>query len=77
MHLQIDMLENASYTQMQLSVALLRSAWEDILQQRRIMVAGRNSHMLDRRPDADAPEILTQEEVQRLATQKHMKGHSE
>ena len=61
MHLCVEMVENGNFTQMPLQVALMRSAWEDLLQSRRVVMAGNKSNLLDRRPDADAPESLTQE----------------
>ena len=61
LHLCVEMVDNASFSQMTLQVALVRSAWKDLLQSRRDMMAGRNSHLLDKRLDADTPEILTQD----------------
>ena len=66
MHLLIDALETGEPTQIDLAAAEIRSVWEDVLQQRRGLMAGKMANQLDRRPDDDRPRLLSPEEEKRV-----------
>ena len=46
--------------------AMARSAWEDLHQQRRTVLAGRQSYKLDPRVDDDRPKLLSKEESAKI-----------
>ena len=56
---------------MQVAAPWGRSAWEDILQQRRQLMAGKGGgQVLDKRPDDDRPKLLSPEEENKLRQQQ-------
>ena len=66
MHLLIDALETGEPTPIDLAAAEIRSAWEDVLKQRRGLMAGKVVNRLDRRPDDDRPRLLSPNEEKRV-----------
>ncbi len=56
------------------AAAFTRSAWEDIHQQRRGLMAGRGRGQLDTRPDEDRPTLLTKEEEQKIRRGRPQSG---
>ena len=62
MHKLVLSLDTNDTREVQTAAAFIRSAWEDLQQQRRELVAGRNKNKLDRRPDDTKARLLTPEE---------------
>ena len=48
------------------AAALVRSAWEDLQQQRRHILAGKQAFKLDKRTDDTRPRLLSKEEEQKI-----------
>ena len=55
------------------AAAWVRSAWEDLNQQRRYLIAGKQSFKLDHRADDNRPRLLTKEEEQQIAFKRRPK----
>ena len=66
MHGLVDFSENPNPENLGVVGSLVRSAWEDLQENRKRILAGRNQHVLEPRPDMDAPRLLTREEEEKL-----------
>ena len=67
-------LEEDDKSKMLKAGAFARSAWEDLHQQRRRLMVGRQAGALDGRPDEDKPRLLSKEEEQKLRKPRQGKG---
>ena len=68
MNLMVHSIETGNPKNLELSAAELRSAWEDVLQQRRGLLAGRQAPKLDKRPDDNRTRLLSAEEEKKVFT---------
>ena len=66
MHMQMHFLETGDKKHLSMVAALTRSAWEDLNQNRRTLLAGKQSFKLNPRLDDDKPKLLTREEEQKV-----------
>ena len=66
MHLLVHNIETGDRETLSLSAAWIRSSWEDIQQQRRHLLAGKQSFKLDPRVDDTRPKLLSKEEEQKI-----------
>jgi hypothetical protein len=66
MHLMVHYFESKDKGALAASGAYLRSASEDVLQQRRTFMAGRQAWKLPRRADDNRPTLLTEDEEKKL-----------
>ena len=69
LHLIIQSLECKDDKCLAQAGAMCRSAWEDVLQQRKQLIAGRQTSKLDQRSDDTRPRLLNKDEGQRLQKQ--------
>jgi hypothetical protein len=67
MHSIVHFLETGDKSALGMAAAQTRSAWEDLLQQRRGLIAGKGGQrILDPRPDDIRPRLLSKEEEQKM-----------
>jgi hypothetical protein len=66
MHLMVHFLEHRQDSTLAEAAALQRSAWEDLQQNRRSLLAGKQSFKLQPRSDATRPKLLTEEEQKKI-----------
>ena len=66
MHLMVHCLEKNDKVALATAGAFLRSGAEDVLQQRRSFMAGKQAWKLPRRPDDNRPTLLTEDEEKRI-----------
>jgi hypothetical protein len=66
MHTLVDFVETNEKQSLLHTAAMIRSAWEDLHQQRRQTLAGRQSFKLDKRSDDNRARLLTQEEESKI-----------
>ena len=66
MHMLVHHMEKNDKEAIGVGAAFVRSAWEDIHQQRRFLIAGRQSFKLDHRVDDTRPRLLSKEEEQKI-----------
>jgi hypothetical protein len=66
MHMQMHFMEQNDKKHMAVVAALTRSAWEDINQNRRALLAGKQAHRLQQRQDNDQARLLTKEEEEKI-----------
>jgi hypothetical protein len=69
-----DFIENEDHTNIGLAAAFIRSAQQDIREQRRGLLAGRQAWKLDPRKDDEKTKLLTAEEEKRMKPQGKGKG---
>ena len=67
MHLITHHFETGDKTALAMAAAVSRSAWEDINQQRRALLVGKQVQVLDKRKDDERPRLLSEAEDQRMA----------
>ena len=67
MNMMVHQLETDDKEALGISAAWVRSAWEDLNQQRRFLLAGKQSFKLDHRANDTRPRLLTKEEEQKIA----------
>jgi len=70
MHLLVHFLETNDKSALATSGAYLRSASEDVLQQRRQFMAGKQAWKLPRRADDNRPTLLTADEEKRIKPER-------
>ena len=70
LHLMTHFLETGNKGALGGAAAWQRSAWEDLQQQRRQFLAGREAWKLDRRKDDQAVKLLTEEEEKKIWKQQ-------
>ena len=66
MNMLVHCAESGDQRSLHVQAAMLRSAWEDLLQMRRSTLAGREFRKLDPRSDDTRPKLLTREEEGKL-----------
>ena len=66
LNMYIHLAETKDMQHLKMATALARSAWEDLQQSRRHLMAGKQSHKLEPRTDDQTPKLLTKEEEKRL-----------
>jgi hypothetical protein len=68
MHSLVAHLEGGDQKHLGLAAAWLRSAWQDLHEQRRGLIAGgKGRSLLDKRPDDVRPRLLTAQEEEKLS----------
>lgn len=70
MHALVGSQETENRQQVAEAAAWVRSAWQDIHEHRRRMLAGRQSWKLEKRPDDTRTRLLTKEEEEKIAKGK-------
>lgn len=73
MHMITHHLETGDQEAIGIGAAWIRSAWEDMHQQRRTLMAGKQAFKLDPRADDTRPRLLTKEEEQKIQRQRRPK----
>ena len=73
MHMLTHHLETGDNESIGIGAAWIRSAWEDMHQQRRSLMAGKQAFKLDPRTDDTRPRLLTKEEEQKIQRQRRPK----
>ena len=66
MHAIVHHIETGEPKELGVAGAWARSAWEDLQQNRRNLMAGKQAFKLDPRPDDTRPKLLTKEEEQKI-----------
>lgn len=66
MHLMVAQLETGDSKNMGLASAMIRSAWEDLNENRRHLAAGRQRYALEQRQDITEARLLTKEEEEKV-----------
>ena len=66
MNMYIHLAETKDMQHLTMATALARSAWEDLQQSRRHLIAGKESHKLETRTYDETAKLLTKEEEKRL-----------
>ena len=64
--MSIHMVETQDNSHITVQTALMRSAWEDLQQSRRHLLAGRQSYKLDPRTDDNKVRLLSREEEKKI-----------
>ena len=67
MHCMVHEEEKRDHSEAEVIAALARSAWEDLQQQRRSLIAGRQMSKLDIREDDSRARLLSKEEEEKVA----------
>ena len=67
MHMVVHHLETSDKEAIGVGAAFVRSAWEDLQQQHRFLIAGKQSFKLEQRTDDTRPRLLSKPEDQTLA----------
>ena len=67
MHCMVHEEEPRDHSEAEEIAALARSAWEDLQQQRRSLIAGRQMGKLDIREDDSRAQLLLKEEEEKVA----------
>ena len=70
LHLLIHSLETGSPTRVHEGAALVRSCWQDILQLRRKLIAGKQRSKLSARPDEASERLHSREEEEKMQREK-------
>ena len=73
MHMLTHHLETGDREAIGIGAAWVRSAWEDMHQQRRTLYAGKQAFKLDHRADDTRPRLLSKEEEQKIQRQRRPK----
>ena len=66
MHMMVNYMECNDKRKLGMAAALIRSSWEDLNQNRRKLLAGKQAHKLEPRIDDDRQRLLTREEEQKV-----------
>ena len=73
MHMLVHHLETNDKEAIGVGAAFVRSAWEDLQQQRRFLMAGKQSFKLEHRADDTRPKLLSKEEEQKIGRGRNPK----
>ena len=74
MNLMVAQLETGDASRMATAGAMIRSAWEDLNENRRRLMAGRQSYALEARKDMDQTRLLTKEEAEKVRKARSSKA---
>jgi hypothetical protein len=76
MHQMVHQQEVQDPKSLEVIAAMLRSAWEDVQQQRRVLMAGRQAPKLDTREDDNRARLLSREEEDKIAKGRAARAQS-
>ena len=76
MHEMVQQQEVQDPRSLEIIAAMLRSAWEDVQQQRRTLMAGRQAPKLDTREDDNRARLLSKEEEEKVAKGRAARAQS-
>ena len=68
MHMNVHLAQTRDLQHLTVSTALMRSAWEDLQQSRRHLMAGKQSYKLEPRAGDQTTRLLSKEEEKRIRT---------
>ena len=74
MNLMVAQLETNDAARMAMAGAMIRSAWEDLNENRRRLMAGRQTYTLDQRKDMDQTRLLSTEEAEKVRKARSAKA---